>query len=89
MRDATDMGWHWMTLFDPPPGRPEPERPLTAKQVDYYRRMLQTHTNDPHTGACPVCAVPSCGHFRNAYDRLAAAGVDMAERSQWDPEGDR
>jgi hypothetical protein len=75
-----------MTLFDQPSGQPEPEHPLTDEQVGYHRQMLRTRTNDPDSGVCPVCGVRSCPHFRDAYDRLAAAGMDMGERRQWDRE---
>src|SRR3954468_9489977 len=61
----------------------QPEWELSAALVDYYRRMLRTHTNAPDTGVCRVCKIRTCPDFRDAYDRLAAAGALMGDASQW------
>jgi hypothetical protein len=50
---------------------------LSADLADYYRRMLATHTTNPEAGACPVCGVPRCPDWVDAFDRLASAGQLM------------
>jgi hypothetical protein len=53
---------------------------LSARLVDYYRRMLVTHTDDPVHGMCRVCAKRRCADWRYARSQLASAGeLGMAE----------
>jgi hypothetical protein len=55
-----------------------PETPhLPDDLVTYYRHMLRTHASTPETNGCPVCNVPRCPDWTNAYDKLAAAGQAM------------
>jgi hypothetical protein len=62
-----------MEFFDDHPGDPLPE--LSPEQVAYLRWVLEVHTNHPSTGRCPVCDVRCCADWRDAFDRLAAAGT--------------
>jgi len=55
-----------------------PERALQPEVATYYRKVLAVHANGPETGACSVCQLPTCPDWRDAYDRLAAAGEPMA-----------
>jgi hypothetical protein len=67
----------------------DPVLALPPEQAAYLRRVLVAHANDPSTAECPVCRVPSCRDWRDAYDRLAAAGQVMAEPQRWQsPEGE-
>jgi hypothetical protein len=63
--------------FDEPDG--EPLRRLAPEQVGYLRRILDAHGNDPASGSCRACGVPSCPDWRSAYDQLAADGQLMVE----------
>ena len=76
-----------MTYFDEHPGSPAPE--LSPEQAAYLRRVLATHANDPSTGACRVCGTRSCPDWRDAYDRLVAAGQLLADPQQWQPPDDK
>lgn len=60
-----------------------PERTLSSERVTYLRQVLATHTNDPASGTCRICCIPSCPDWRSAYDQLAAAGELMAEPELW------
>lgn len=62
----------------------EDARQLTPTEVAYYRKVLQCHQTAADTGLCPVCAVPRCPDWRNAFDRLAFAGETMsAPDTRW------
>jgi len=61
----------------------QPFRTLAPEQVAYFRKVLATHANQPDTGACSVCGLPSCPDWRSAYDQLAIAGETMAEPEAW------
>ena len=67
------------------PDQTESFASLPAERVAYLRHVLTVHGNDPHTGQCRICHRPSCPDWRNAYDRLAAAGHLMAEPGRWLP----
>jgi hypothetical protein len=59
---------------------------LTDEQVTYYRHVLVTHTTNAETRVCPVCGVPRCSDWTDAFDRLAAAGQVMtASPKPWEP----
>jgi hypothetical protein len=56
---------------------------LQPVEVRYLRSVLVTHATDPKSGRCRVCDVSGCEDWRNAYNRLAAAGELMAELDSW------
>jgi hypothetical protein len=62
----------------------EPEAPLAAEVVAYYRRVLLSHADDPDSGVCRVCQVARCADWRDAFDKLALAGEVMVEAGRWD-----
>lgn len=62
----------------------EPEAPLAAEVVAYYRRVLLSHADDRGSGVCPVCQVARCADWRHAFDKLALAGEVMGEAGRWD-----
>lgn len=72
-----------MSYFTDHPPPYEPARHLTAEQVQYHRQVLDLHTNDPTTGACRICRLPTCPDWRAAFDSLAVAGQVMAEPDRW------
>jgi hypothetical protein len=56
---------------------------LSVELVAYYRNVLTVHANDPPTGKCRVCGLPTCQDWRSAYDQLAAGGEAMAQPDVW------
>ncbi len=72
-----------MEFFDEHPGYPL--RELSPDQVAYLRRVLEVHTNHASTGLCPICGVPRCPDWRDAFDHLAVAGQLMADPDRWRP----
>jgi hypothetical protein len=76
-----------MSLFEEPDF--EEAHALSPEQVGYLRRILDAHGNDPDTGTCRVCGLPSCPDWRSAYDQLAADGQLMAEPGRWLGSADR
>lgn len=64
--------------------RPSVWRELPAQQIDYYRKMLAVHTTDAHSGTCPVCRIPRCYDWRNAYEILTSAGEPLTDPDQGD-----
>ena len=70
-----------MSFFDDRRG--EPEQTLSLERVAHLRQVLDIHANDPTSGTCQVCDIPSCQDWRYAYDQLAAAGQLMGEPERW------
>ncbi len=70
-----------MSFFDDQTGRFYTE--LSAEQVIYYRGVMETHANLSTSGVCAICREPRCPDWRDAYERLAAAGQIMATPERW------
>jgi hypothetical protein len=66
-----------------PPAETGCTRGVSDDLAAYYREVLVTHYADPGTGRCPVCHVPHCPAWIEAYDRLAAANQLMGEPRRW------
>jgi hypothetical protein len=77
-------------MFTPADHAWVPER-LVPIEIAYYRDMLVAHADDLVTGVCAVCLMDHCPDWRNAYDRLAAAGelMTLPQRYQQAAERDR
>jgi len=60
---------------------------LTDEQAAYYRQVLIAHGSVYGAGTCAICGVTRCPNWVDAYDRLAAAGRQMAEPQVFEPRG--
>jgi hypothetical protein len=59
---------------------------LSDELVAYYRRVLLAHGSIHGASMCHICGVARCPDWVDAYDKLAAAGQQMAGPEQWEPE---
>jgi len=55
----------------------EEPTPLSARLIEYYRRVMTVHADDPVLRACLVCKRSRCPDWRYARTRLVCAGAPL------------